>query len=72
MVHTEEKMKTINYAEKDLNRKRLRANICLQTHTCGHRTEREIQIRALSSSLVGSGVTLARLRSFKRIKKEGI
>lgn len=65
MVHTEEKTKTINYAENDLNRKRPRTNICLQTYTCRHSTERDIQICVLSSSsLVGSGVMWARLRIF--------
>lgn len=65
MVHAEEKMKTINYAENDLNRKRPQANISLWTYTCGHSTKRDIQIRVLlSSSLVGSGVTSARLRIF--------
>lgn len=65
MVHTEEKMKTVNYAENDLNRKRPRTNICLQTYTCRHSTERDIQICVLSSSsLVGSGVMWARLRIF--------
>lgn len=74
MVHIEEKMKTINYAENDLNRKRPRANICLQTCMCGHSTERypdscvvifqSCRFRCYISKVENL------LRSFKRRKKK--
>lgn len=48
-------MKTTDYTERDLNRKRPRANISLET--CMDAALRDIQISVLYSGLVGPDVT---------------